>query len=130
MNGPQTLSNSCRSDESALHHHGGSLLSCDTSYRGALQWLVELPQKLRISRTEVRSVCVSMMTGCCGVNWVQGSFRGCLEPQGHFACMGPHVIKITVSHHFRPQAPSNFSFANPQNIFCIHYVNANPSDCF
>jgi hypothetical protein len=60
--GLRTLSSSCGSDESALHHHAGSLLSRDASDRGALQWSVELRQKLRISHTETRSVCVSMMT--------------------------------------------------------------------
>jgi hypothetical protein len=62
VNGLQTLSDSCGSDEGAVHDHAGSLLSHDASDRGALQWLVELRQKLRISYTEARSVCVSMMT--------------------------------------------------------------------
>jgi hypothetical protein len=39
------------------------LLSCDTSERGALQWLAELSQDLRASHTEARSVWVSMITG-------------------------------------------------------------------
>jgi hypothetical protein len=60
--GLQTLSNSCRSDESALDHHAGSLLSRDTGDRGTLQELFNLSQKLRGSHTEARNVCESMVT--------------------------------------------------------------------
>jgi hypothetical protein len=60
--GLRTLSNSCRSDESALDHHAGSLLSRDTGDRGTLQELFNLSQKLRGSHTEARNVCESMVT--------------------------------------------------------------------
>ena len=62
LDGSQTLSNCCRSDESTLHHQTQSLLSRDTSNRGALQWSVELQHELRESLTEARSVCANMMT--------------------------------------------------------------------
>jgi hypothetical protein len=58
----RTLSNGSRSDEGALDHHAGSLLFRDTGDRGALQWLVELSQKLIAYHTEALSVCENMVT--------------------------------------------------------------------
>lgn len=58
----RTLSNGRRSDEGALDHHAGSLLFRDTGDRGALQWLVELSQKLITYHTEALSVCENMVT--------------------------------------------------------------------
>lgn len=70
--GLHTLSNGSRCDESTLHHDAGSLLSREAGDGGALHWLVEWFQKLRISHTEARSVCESIMTDVVvPIGWVE-----------------------------------------------------------
>ena len=56
------MADSGGSDECALGHNAGSLLSRDTGDRGALSPLAKLNQKLNYAPTEARRVCVNMMT--------------------------------------------------------------------
>lgn len=56
------MTDSGGSDECALGHNAGSLLSRDTGDRGALSALAKLNQKLNYAPTEARRVCANMMT--------------------------------------------------------------------